>query len=93
MKSRTRQWVVVVVGLVVVIGILVGVKADQIVSMVKAGESFVPPPEAVTSAKVEPPEWESATEAIGSLVAERGVVLGAELPGPSARSRSSPAAS
>ncbi len=81
MKSRTRQWIVVAVGLVVVVGILVGVKADQIVSMVRAGESFVPPPEAVTSARVEPARWESATEAIGSLVAERGVVLGAELPG------------
>jgi len=81
MKSRTRQWVVVIVGLVVVIGILVGVKAGQIVSMVRAGESFVPPPEAVTSAKVEATRWETASEAIGSLVAVRGVVLGAELPG------------
>ena len=53
MKSRTRQWVVVIVGLVAVVGILVGVKAGQIVSMVRASESFVPPPEAVTSAKVE----------------------------------------
>jgi membrane fusion protein (multidrug efflux system) len=81
MKSRTRQWVVVIVGLVVVVGILVGVKADQIVSMVRAGESFVPPPEAVTSAKVEATRWEAAREAIGTLVAVRGVVLGAELPG------------
>ncbi len=81
MKSRTRQWVVVIVGLVAVVGILVGVKAGQIVSMVRAGESFVPPPEAVTSAKVEATQWEAAREAIGSLVAVRGVILSAELPG------------
>jgi membrane fusion protein (multidrug efflux system) len=81
MKSKTRQWILVIVALVVVVGILVGVKAGQILSMVRAGESFVPPPEAVTSAKVEATRWESAQAAIGSLVAVRGVVLGAELPG------------
>jgi membrane fusion protein, multidrug efflux system len=81
MKRRSRQWIVVVVGLVVVVGILVGVKANQIVSMVRAGESFVPPPQAVTSAKVEAAEWEAAQAAVGTLVAVRGVILGAELPG------------
>ncbi len=81
MKSKRRQWIVVSVGLLLVVGVLGGVKADQIVSMVRASESFVPPPEAVTSAKVEAAEWESSRSAIGTLVAVRGVVLGAELPG------------
>jgi membrane fusion protein (multidrug efflux system) len=49
--------------------------------MVRAGEAFVPPPEAVTSAKVEAAEWQPTRAAIGSLVAVRGVTLGAELPG------------
>ena len=81
MKRKTKQRIAVIVGLVVVVGILVGVKAGQIVTMVRAGESFVPPPEAVTSAKVETTEWEATRAAIGSLVAVRGVTLGAELPG------------
>jgi membrane fusion protein, multidrug efflux system len=81
MKSNRRQWVVVVVGLVVAVVALAGTKAGQIVAMVRAGESFVPPPEAVTSARVEATEWEPTTPAIGSLVAVRGVVLAAELPG------------
>jgi membrane fusion protein (multidrug efflux system) len=81
MKSNRRQWIVVVVGLAVVVVALAGTKAGQIVAMVRAGESFVPPPEAVTSAKVEATEWEPTTPAIGSLVAVRGVVLAAELPG------------
>jgi membrane fusion protein (multidrug efflux system) len=81
MKGKTKQRIVVAVGLLVVVGILVGVKADQIVSMVKAGESFVPPPESVTSAKVEPAQWEAARAAIGSIVAVRGVTLGAEVTG------------
>lgn len=81
MKSKTKRWIVVVVGLLAVVGILAGIKAGQIVTMVRAGESFVPPPEAVTSAKVDSAEWESTRAAIGSLVALRGVTLGAELPG------------
>jgi membrane fusion protein, multidrug efflux system len=81
MKSKRRQWIVVAVALVVVVVALAGTKAGQIVSMVRAGEAFVPPPEAVTSAQVEAGEWQPTTPAIGSLVAVRGVVLGAELPG------------
>ncbi len=81
MKSKTRQRIVVVVGLIVVVAILVGVKAGQIVTMVRAGESFVPPPQAVTSAKVQSAEWEAARTAVGTLVAVEGVTLAAEVPG------------
>ena len=81
MKSKNKQRIVVVLGLLAVVGILVGVKAGQIVTLVRAGESFVPPPEAVSSAQVEATEWEASRAAIGSLVAVRGVTLGAELPG------------
>ncbi len=81
MKRKNVQRIVVVAGLLVVTGILAGVKAGQIVTMVRAGESFVPPPQAVSSATVEATPWESTRAAIGSLVAVRGVTLGAELPG------------
>jgi membrane fusion protein, multidrug efflux system len=81
MKSKTKQRIVVVVGILCVVAILVGVKAGQIITMVRAGESFVPPPEAVTSSKVETARWEATRAAIGSVVAVRGVTLGAELPG------------
>jgi membrane fusion protein (multidrug efflux system) len=81
MKSTSRQWIAVAGGLGVVVVALVGAKAGQIVSMVRAGESFRPPPEAVTTAKVEAAEWQPTTPAIGSLVADRGVVLAAELTG------------
>jgi membrane fusion protein, multidrug efflux system len=81
MKSRTKRWVAVVAGLVVLVLLLVGVKAGQIVAMVRAGESFAPPPEAVSSARVEQVEWVAARQAVGSLVADRGVTLGTEVPG------------
>jgi hypothetical protein len=81
MRKTKRQWIVFAVGLVVVLGVLVGVKAGQIVTMVKAGEAFAPPPESVTTAKVESAEWESARTAVASLVALQGVTVAAELPG------------
>jgi membrane fusion protein (multidrug efflux system) len=80
-KRRWVRWVVLVVGLLVVVGVLVGVKAGQIVTMVRAGEAMVPPPESVTAAKVDATEWESSRAAIGTLVAVHAVLLGAELPG------------
>ncbi len=81
MKTKTKRWIVVAAGSLAVTGALAGVKAGQIVTMVRAGDSFTPPPEAVTSARVEAAEWEPTTAAIGSLVAVRGVVLAAELTG------------
>lgn len=80
-QGNKRQWFVVITGLVVVFLVLVGAKAGQIVSMVRAGESFAPPPEAVTTARVEATEWEPTTPAVGSLVAVHGVVIASELPG------------
>ena len=81
MKPKAKLWLAVVLGLVVLVVLLVGVKAGQIVAMVGAGESFAPPPEAVSSARAEQVEWVATRQAVGSLVADRGVTLGAEVPG------------
>ncbi len=81
MKTRTKLWIGVAVGLLAVVGVLVGVKGAQIGSMIKAGKSFVPPPEAVTTAAVEAARWQPIQEASGTLVAFRGVTVGTELPG------------
>lgn len=81
MKASRKLWIGIVFGLVVVVLLLAGVKAGQIVTMVRAGENFSPPATAVSSAEVERIDWVDAREAIGTLVAERGVTLTAELPG------------
>jgi membrane fusion protein (multidrug efflux system) len=81
MKSKARVWIVSIIGIVVVIVSLVGIKVGQIRAMIQAGKSFVPPPESVTSAKVEADVWQSRRSAIGTLVAVHDAVLGAELPG------------
>ena len=49
--------------------------------MIASGKSFSPPPESVTSAPVQAAEWQPSHPATGSVVAVRGVTLGAELPG------------
>lgn len=81
MKTKTKLWIAVPIGLLLTVGALGGVKAAQINTMIKAGASFAPPPEAVTSAEVQEAEWVASRQAIGSLVAARGVTLGSELPG------------
>ncbi len=81
MKSKIGQRVAVAVGLLIVVGVLVGVKAGQIVTMVRAGESFVAPPLAVTSARVQSAEWEATRRAVGTLVAVQGVTIAAEVAG------------
>ncbi len=81
MKTKTKLWIAVAAGLFVLIGALGGVKAAQFGSMMAAGKSFVPPPEAVSTAPVEASEWQPAQSAIGTLVAVRGVTVSAELPG------------
>jgi membrane fusion protein (multidrug efflux system) len=81
MKAKGKVWIAALVGLVVVIVALVGIKVGQIRAMIEAGHAFVPPPESVTSVKVATSSWQSRRSAIGSLIAIHDVTLGAELPG------------
>jgi membrane fusion protein (multidrug efflux system) len=81
MRAKGKVWIAAIIGLVVVIVTLVGVKVGQIRAMMAAGQSFVPPPEAVTTTKVASSTWQSRRAAIGSLVAVHDVTLGAEVPG------------
>ncbi len=81
MRAKTRTWALAGIGLVALVGLLAGVKGGQIAAMMRAGKSFAPPPESVSSAKVRAEEWQSSRAAIGTLVAVRAVTVGAELPG------------
>src|SRR3954471_7178423 len=81
MSAKRRLWFIVVPAIVVVVAALGGVKAMQIGAMIKAGKSFTPPPETVTTAKVQETEWQASSPAIGTLVAVHAVTLAAEIPG------------
>jgi len=68
-------------GLLLVIGLLVGIKGLQIFKMVGTGKSFTPPPETVTTAQARQESWEATLDAVGSLEAVQGVTVAAELSG------------
>jgi len=80
-QRRRRRWLIAMVALVGVAVTLAGIKVVQIRTMIAAGKAQVPPPESVTSAKVEQVEWQPIRAAVGSVTAIRGVTLSAELTG------------
>ena len=86
MKKRV---ILVILGLVIVIAALAGVKWLQIGAMIKHGKSFVPPPETVTSAAVKADSWTADLTAVGTLTAVQGVTIAAELAGKVVKSPSS----
>jgi membrane fusion protein (multidrug efflux system) len=79
--GRVRRWLIAIGALLLVFLALAGIKVWQIVAMVKAGKTMVPPPESVTAAQAKPVEWRPVHSAVGTLVALRNVTLAAELTG------------
>jgi membrane fusion protein, multidrug efflux system len=80
-SGRLRRWLIAGGVLLLVFLALAGIKVWQIVSMVKAGKSMVPPAESVTVAQAKTVEWRPVHSAVGTLVAIRSVTLAAELTG------------
>lgn len=80
-RSTTRKVVLAVLAVGLVFAALAGVKALQIVSLIKAGETMAPPPEAVTSALVESQTWRPVISTIGTVSAVQGVMVRSELAG------------
>jgi membrane fusion protein, multidrug efflux system len=54
------------------------VKYQQIQAGIAAGAAFQPPPEAVTSAKAEPSDWQQTYDAVGEFAPVQGVTIGSE---------------
>ncbi|MBW2054865.1 MAG: efflux RND transporter periplasmic adaptor subunit [Deltaproteobacteria bacterium] len=76
-----KRIIITLIGIIVLIGGLAGIKGLQIRRMIAHGDSFVPPPEVVTTAMAKNDSWESFLTAVGSLEAVQGVVVTAELTG------------
>ncbi|OED39643.1 hypothetical protein AB833_14700 [Chromatiales bacterium (ex Bugula neritina AB1)] len=76
-----KRLIVTVLGLVLLIGLLAGVKGMQISALIAAGKQMHPPPTTVASATVEAAEWSDSLSAIGTLEAGQGVVITAEASG------------
>lgn len=76
-----KVFILTLIGLVLLIGLLGGVKGLQIKRMIAQGEAYVPPPAPVTTAEVQPAAWPTELTAVGSLEAYQGVMVTAELSG------------
>ncbi len=80
--KRNKKSILVALGVIVlVVLVLGGIKASQIGAMIAAGESFVPPAQAVTTAEVRQVSWKPELTAVGSMVAVQGVTVANEVPG------------
>lgn len=77
----TKRILLTVVALIVLVGILAGIKFLQIRRMTEAAKSYTPPPATVSTAQVRAEAWETRLDAVGSFAAVQGVTVAAELPG------------
>ena len=77
----TKRIILTILSVLVMIGILGGIKGLQINRMMAIGSQSTPPPETVTTAVVRTESWESLITSVGSLKAVQGVMLTAELTG------------
>jgi membrane fusion protein, multidrug efflux system len=78
------RYLVPVLGLLLLIGALAGVKWAQISSLITAGaaaEAAGPPPEAISSGTSQTMSWERTLSAVGSISAAQGVTVSNDLPG------------
>jgi membrane fusion protein (multidrug efflux system) len=68
-------------GLVLLVGVLGGIKLLQFQTMFAAAAAMILPPEPVTTALVREEAWTPSIESVGSLAAVQGVNVAAELDG------------
>lgn len=83
-RGRLKIYLLVAAGLLVVIGLLGGIKGAQIGKLIGMGKQFQvkgPPPEAVGSAAATAETWETSVSAVGSIASLRSVAVSNEVPG------------
>ena len=80
-KSPVKSILLALVALLVVIGVIAGIKGAQIGFMIDQGKKFVPPPESVTSVAAEMQNWPNSYTATGTVEADEGITVVAEVQG------------
>ncbi|HTV19877.1 MAG TPA: efflux RND transporter periplasmic adaptor subunit, partial [Polyangiaceae bacterium] len=78
------RYVITIAALILVVGILAGIKGAQIKQLIGFGEQMQkmgPPPEAVNAAPVERQSWERTLSAVATVVSSKGVTLSNDSPG------------
>lgn len=88
----TKRIFLAIVAVLVVIGVIGGIKGMQIRRMIAQGDQFVPPPVTVTTATAAKTTWKRSLTSVGSLTAVQGVMVTAELSGKVVRIHFTPGA-
>jgi len=76
-----KRIIFILIALVLVVGVIAGIKVLQIRTLIEKGSGKALPPVTVTSAAAEIQTWETAVRAVGSLEAVQGVLVAPEVPG------------
>jgi len=79
--NKIKAFFLAILLLLVVFAVLAGVKGNQIAMMIASGEQFVPPPESVSVTSVERQSWNNRFSATGTVLADEGVMISAEVSG------------
>jgi len=77
----TKRIILTLLGLIIIIGVLAGIKFLQIRHMIDEGSKMVPPPETITATPARLQSWESILTATASVEAVQGVTIAAEQAG------------
>src|SRR5690242_8630977 len=72
---------IAIIGVILIVSGLAGVKALQFKTLIAAGKSFSQPPETVSSTIVTEEKWQTTLVAIGSVTAVEGVNVTTEVAG------------
>ena len=76
-----KKIVLTALGIVVLVGAIVGIKALQIGALIESGKKTTKPVETISTTVVETDEWVRSVESVGSLRAFQGADLSTETPG------------
>jgi len=77
----TKRIIYTLLALIIIIGVIAGVKVLQIRHMIDVGQKMVPAPETITSTQAELQSWETVISATAAIDAVQGVTMAAEQPG------------
>lgn len=76
-----KKIILALIGVLLLVGSLAGLKVLQFQTMFAQGANFTPPPETVTTAEVTRETWQPTLTAVGSIAPVQGVMLSAEVAG------------
>ncbi len=77
----TKKIILTLVIVLVLVGLLAGIKGLQFQTMFAQGANFAQPPETVTTTEVKQDTWQPTLTAVGSVAPVQGVMLSAEMSG------------